>query len=164
MFIRIILIESICAVLMLAFSGVAQSPAETGADVSIALNVAGQTYAFNGKGECTYEPVAYIYGTRAQQWSVEGNNAQGSAKLTLWRLAAGSVDMFSFYAVTSGKVHVVNTVKTSGGGKVEGSGKATFTPAGSGGTFTIDATAAKGGTITGTMKCSAFSAVVVEGG
>ena len=164
MSIRGIFMESICAVLMLAFSGVAQSPTETGADLSIALNVAGQTYAFNGKGECTYEPVAYIYGTRAQQWSVEGNNAQGSAKLTLWRLAAGSVDMLSLYAATGGKVYVVKTVKTGGGGEVEGSGKATFTSAGSGGTFTIDATAAKGGKITGTMKCSAFSAVVVEGG
>jgi len=164
MSIRRIIIESICAVLMLAFSGVAQSPAETEADVSIALNVAGQTFAFNGKGECTYEPAGYIYGTRAQQWKIEGNNAQGSASLTLWRLEAGSVDMFSFYAATGGKVYVVNTVKTSGGGEVEGSGKATFTPAGSGGTFTIDATAAKGGKIAGTMKCSAFSAVVVEGG
>ena len=164
MFIRRIFIESICAVLMTALVGVAQSPTETRVDVSIALKVAGQTYAFNGKGECTYAPVAYIFGTRAQQWKVEGNNAQGSVSLTLWRLAAGSVDMFSFYASTGGKSYVVNTVKTSGGGKVEGFGKATFTPAGSGGTFTIDATAAKGGTITGTMKCSAFSAVVDEGG
>jgi hypothetical protein len=164
MFIRRIFIESICAVLMIASIGVAQSPTETGVDVSIALKAAGQTYAFNGKGECTYAPVAYIFGTKAQQWTVKGNNAQGSASLTLWRLAAGSVDMFSFYVANGGKSYVVNTVKTSGGGKIEGSGKVTFTSAGSGGTFAIDATAANGGTITGTMKCSAFGAVVDEGG
>jgi hypothetical protein len=72
--------------------------------------------------------------------------------------------MFSFHTATGGKSHVVNTVKTSGGGKLEGSGKVTFASSGSGGTFTIDATAAKGGTITGTMKCSTFSAAVAEGG
>lgn len=164
MSIRKIFIESICAVLTITFIGVAQSPAEKGIDVSIALKVEGQTYAFNGKGECTYAPVAYIFGTEAQQWKVEGNNDQGSASLTLWRLAAGSVDMFSFYVTTGSKSHVVNTVKTSGGGKVDGSGRVTFTAAGSGGTFTIDAETAKGETIAGTMKCSAFSAVVDEGG
>lgn len=164
MFIRSIFIESICAVLMIASVGIAQSSAEKEVDVSFDLRVAGQTYAFNGRGKCTYAPVAWIYGTEAKQWKVEGNNAQGSASLTLWRLAAGSVDMFSFYAATGGKAYVVNTVKTSGGGKVEGSGKVAFTSTGSGGTFTIDAKAAQGGTITGTMKCSAFSAVVDEGG
>ena len=164
MLIRRIFVVSICAVLMIASVGVAQSPTRTGVDVSIALKVAGQTYAFNGKGECTYAPVASIYGAGAQQWRVEGRNSQGSSSLTFWRLAAGSGDMFSLYASTGGKSYIVNTVKTSGGGKVEGSGKVTFTSGGSGGTFTIDATAAKGGTITGTMKCGAFSPAVAEGG
>ncbi len=164
MLIRRIFVESICAGLMIASIGFGQNQAKTGADVSIALKVAGQTYAFNGKGDCTYAPVASIYGTRAQQWRVEGNNAQGSAALTFWRPAAGSGDMFSLHAATGGKSYVVSTVKTSGGGQVQGSGKATFTSAGSGGTFTIDATAANGGTITGTMKCSAFSPAMAEGG
>ena len=162
MLIRRIFVESICAVLMIASMGVAQSPTKTGVDVSIALKVAGQTYAFNGKGECTYAPVAWIFGTGAQQWRVEGNNAQGSASLTLWRPAAGSGDMISFYVAVNGKSYKVNTVKASG--SAEGSGKVIFTPAGSGGTFTIDATATKGVTITGTMKCSAFTAAVAEGG
>ena len=164
MIIRRIFAESICAVLMVASNGVAQSPAKTGVDVSVALKVDGQTYAFNGKGECTYEPVAWIYEARAQQWRVEGRNAQGGVTLTLWRLAGGSGDMFTLHAATGGKSHVVSTVKTSGGGQVEGSGKVTLTSAGPGGTFTVDATAAKGGRITGTMKCSAFSAAVAEGG
>jgi hypothetical protein len=150
--------------LLTAFAGVAQSPKGTAADVSIALKVSGQTFAFNGKGECTYAPVAYTYGTKAQQWKIAGRNAQGSASLTLWRPADGSADMISFYAQADGQSYVVHTVKATGGGKIEGSGKVTFTPAGSGGTFTIDATATKGGTITGTMKCSAFGAVVDEGG
>ena len=164
MFIRRIFVGLTYAVLMIASIGAAQRGTEAGADVSIALKVAGQTFAFNGKGACTYAPVASIYGVKAQQWRVESNDARGSASLTFWRPAAGSGDMFSLYAATGGKSYVVNTIKTSGGGAPEGSGKVTFTPAGSGGTFTIDATAAKGGTITGTMKCSAFSPAVAEGG
>ena len=72
--------------------------------------------------------------------------------------------MFTLHSTISGKSYLVNTVKTSGGGTVQGSGKVTFTPSGPGGTFTIDATAPNGGTITGTIKCSAFSAAMAEGG
>ncbi len=164
MCIRRISIELICPVLMIASIGAAQSPTETGVDVSISLKVSGQTYAFTGKGACTYAPVASIYGTISQLWQVGSNDAQGAASLTLWRPAAGSGDMFSLYATSGGKSYIANTVKTNGGGTVEGSGKVTFTPVGSGGTFTIDAKAEKGGTITGTIECSDFNAVVDEGG
>ena len=164
MFNRREFIGSICAVLMIASVCVAQSPAETGVEVSIALKIDGQPYTFNGKGECTYAPEGYIFGMKAQQWKVEGNNDHGSASLTLWRLAAGSEEMFSFYAAAGNESHVVNTVKTGDGGEPQGSGRVAFTPGGSGGTFTINATAATGATIAGTMKCSAFSAVVDEGG
>lgn len=164
MFIRRISIGSICAVLTFVSMGAEQHAAEPGVDVSISLHVAGQAYAFTGKGACTYAPVAFIYGTRAEQWRVESNDAQRAASLTFWRPAAGSGDMFVFHASTGGKSYAVNTVETSGGGEVEGSGKVTFTPAGSGGTFTIDAKTAKGGAITGALKCSSFSAAVAEGG
>ncbi len=164
MHIKGIFAGSMLTVLVIASAGIAQSPDKAGVDVSIALKIAGQAYVFNGKGECTYAPVAGIYGARAQQWRVGGSNAQGSATLTFWRLATGSGDMFSLHAASGGNSYVVNTVRTSGGGKIEGSGKVTFTPAGPGGTFTIDATAVKGGTITGTMKCGAFSPAMAEGG
>jgi hypothetical protein len=155
-----IAIGSICAVLMA--SGSAAQSLDKRVDVSIALKVAGQTFAFNGKGEANHEPAAYIYGAKAQVWKVEGRNAQGAASLTLWRPAAGSGDMISLYVTTGGKSYSVNTVGTSG--NAEGSGKVTFTPAGPGGTFTIDAAAASGARITGTLKCGAFTAIVAEGG
>lgn len=158
--IRAICVGSICAVLMA--SGSAAQGVDKKVDVSIALRVSGQTFTFNGKGECNCEPTAYIYGAKAQLWKVEGKNAQGAASLTLWRPAAGSGDMISFYATTGGKSYTVNTVGT--GGNAQGSGKVIFTPAGSGGTFTIDATAANGGRITGSLKCGAFTPVVAEGG
>jgi hypothetical protein len=160
-FIRRVSVGSICAVLMMASGSAGQDP-DKKVDVSIALKVAGQTLAFNGKGECNYEPAAYIYGTKSQLWKVEGRSAQGSASLTLWRPASGSGDMISLYVTAGGKSYAVNTVRTSG--SAQGSGKVTFTPVGGGGTFTIDATAANGGRITGTLKCSAFTSVVVEGG
>jgi len=158
--IRGISVGSICALLMA--SGSAAQGLEKKVDVSIELKAAEQTFTFNGKGECSYEPVAYIYGTKAQLWKVEGRNAKGSASLTLWRPAAGSGDMISLYATTGGKSYTVNTVGT--GGNAVGSGKVTFTPVGRGGTFTIDAATASGGRITGSLKCGAFTAVVVEGG
>lgn len=159
--IRRISVGLICAVLMMSGSATAQG-LEKKVDVSIALKVAGQTFAVNGKGECNYEPAAYIYGAKAQLWRVQGSNAQGSASLTLWRPGAGSGDMISVYATTGGKSYTVNTVRTSG--NAEGSGKVTFTPVGSGGTFTIDATAANGGRITGTLTCACFLGLEAEGG
>jgi hypothetical protein len=143
-------------------SGSAAQGLDQQVDVSIALKVAGQTFTFNGKGEGNYEPAAYIYGAKAQLWKVEGRNGQGAASLTLWRPAAGSGDMISFYVTTGGKSYSVNTVRTAGNS--QGSGKVIFTPAGRGGTFTIDATAANGARITGTLKCGAFTAIVAEGG
>jgi len=70
--------------------------------------------------------------------------------------------MFSLSVGTRGKSYLVNTIKP--GGAVKGSGKMTVTRSGAGGTFTINATTADGAAITGTIKCSEFTAVMAEGG
>ncbi len=75
-----------------------------------------------------------------------------------------SGDMFSLSVATGGKSYRVNTVKVGGGSAVLGSGKVTFTASGAGGTFMINATAANGAAITGTIKCSAFTAAEAVGG
>jgi len=164
------IVAFVCAALVIPSLGAvkgrrAQStPEETKVDVSIALKVAGQPYNFSGKARCTHAPQASIYDTNAQQWRVEHNEGQRSLSLTFWRPASGSGDMFTLHCTISGKSYLVNTVKTSGGGTIQGSGKVTFTPSEPGGTFTIDATTTNGSTITGTIKCSGFSAAVAEGG
>jgi len=170
MFDNRVFVAFVCAALAIPSIGAVQgrcaqsTPEETKVDVSIALKVAGQPYNFSGKVHCTYAPLASIYDTNAQQWMVEHNEDQRSVSLTFWRPASGSGDMFTLRCTISGKSYLVNTVKTSGGGTIQGSGKVTFTPSEPGGTFTIDATTANGFAITGTIKCSAFSPAVAEGG
>jgi hypothetical protein len=170
MFDNRVFVAFVCTALIIPAIGAvrgrnAQStPAETKVDVSIALKVAGQPYNFSGKALCTHAPLASIYDTNAQQWRVEHDDGLQSVSLTFWRPTAGPGDMFTLHCTISGKSYLVNTVKTNGGGTIQGSGKVTFTPSKPGGTFTIDATAANGLAITGTIKCSAFSAAVDEGG
>lgn len=165
-----VFVAFVCAAFVIPSIGAGQdrsapsTPAETKVDVSIALKVAGQPYRFSGKAHCTYAPLASIYDLNAQQWRVEHNEGPMSVFLTFWRPAAGSGDMFTLHCTINDKSYLVSTVKTSGGGTIQGSGKVTFTPSEPGGTFTIDATAANGSPITGTIKCGAFSPAVDEGG
>ena len=64
-------------------------------------------------------------------------------------------------SVTSGNTsHQINTVR--GGGASSGSG--TLEKSGNGGTFTVDAKAASGVAVTGTIKCDSFAPHVDEGG
>jgi hypothetical protein len=170
MFNKRVFFAFVCSALVIPSIGAVQglcaqsTPAETKVDVSIALKVAGQPYNFSGKADCTHAPLASIYGTNAQLWMVRHTEGLKSVSLTFWRPTAGSGDMFTLHCTMSGKSYLVRTVKTNEGGTIQGSGKMTFTPSKPGGTFTIDATAANGAALTGTIKCSAFSAVVDEGG
>lgn len=170
MFDNSVFVVFVCAAIVIPSIGAAQdlqapsTPAETKVDVSIALKVAGQPYNFSGKAHCTHAPVASIYDVNAQQWRVEHNEGLRSVTLTFWRPVAGSGDMFTLLCTIGGKSYLVNTVKTNDGGTIQGSGKVTFTPSKPGGTFTIEATTENGVTIMGTIKCSAFSPAVEEGG
>ncbi len=132
--------------------------------VAIAVQVAGQPFQSTGKATCTHEPKGYIWGTPAQQWSVEYDEGQHSLHLTLWRPAGGAPDMFSLGASIGAKSHTVTTSKGRDGGSVQGSGRVTLAPGSSGGTFTIDATTASGSRISGNIKCAAFTSALAEGG
>ena len=131
-------------------------------DAAISLQVAGQPYRFEGKAECEHSPVASIYGVMSEMWSVEQSDGQQSFRLSLWHPRNASGDMFSLSVGTRGKAYLVNTIKP--GGAVKGSGKMTVIRSGAGGTFTINATTRDGAAITGTIKCSAFTAPMAEGG
>ena len=130
--------------------------------MAIELQIAGRPYRFEGKAECRHEPEAYIYEIPAELWIVQQSDEQRSVMLSLWRPQNKSDEMFSLSVRAHGKSYIVNTIKPSG--VVKGSGKMTITSSGSGGTFTINATAADGAPITGTIKCGGFAAVVAEGG
>ncbi len=140
------------------------TPADDTVGVAIALQAGGQPYQFNGPATCGHEPKGYIYMVPAQLWRVSQSEGQRSVTLTFWRPASGASDMFNLYVSIGGKTHLVDTVKTKDGGDPEGSGQVTFTPAGAGGIFNVKATSASGVTVTGTIKCDAFRAIVAEGG
>ncbi len=137
-------------------------PAEVG--VTVRLQIAGHSYQFEGKAVCQHAPVASIYNVRAEMWRVQQSEGQRSIALTLWHPKSTSGDMFSLSVNTGAKSYVVNTVRTGAESAAQGSGNVTLTKSGAGGMFTINATAANGAAITGTIQCSAFTDAVAEGG
>jgi hypothetical protein len=153
-------------ILSLAIALTIPSAASAQEDVGVAitLQVAGQPYQFEGKAECQHEPAAYIYSVPSEMWSVHQNDGRRSINLSLWRPRNASGDMFSLSMGIRGNSHLINTIKVPGEKSAKGAGKVTFTRSGAGGTFTINATTADGAVITGTIKCSAFTAAVAEGG
>lgn len=137
-------------------------PSEVG--VAITLQVAGQPFRFQGKAKCAYVPVASIENVVAEKWTaslIEPNRSMG---LTLWRPKNRSGDMFSLHVLMPAKGYIIDTVRRGGKGSGAGSGKVTLTMSGAGGMFTINATARDGAVITGTIKCSAFTDEMPEGG
>ncbi len=162
----------LCGALAFASVAAAQRPvrrtpgaaAESGGGGTVSIQAGGDSFRFSGRAECKHEPRGYIYTVPASLWSVDQSEGTRSVHLTFWRPASGSGDMFTLYVQGGGKTYKADTVKTKNGGSPEGSGQVTFAPAGSGGTFTVNATTANGARISGTLKCDAFGAIYAEGG
>jgi hypothetical protein len=105
--------------------------------------------------------MASIYQVVSELWSVQQSDGDHSLTLSLWRPKDGSGDMMSL-SVGSGRTS--NQVSTVRGAAQAGSGKVTLAPSGKGGVFTVDAKAADGKAITGTITCDAFAPHIAEGG
>jgi hypothetical protein len=154
---------------LIAFAGAVMIPsisaaqADTTVAVAIALRVDGQPYQFDGNASCQHAPMAAIYGVVAEMWTVQQSEGQRSIALTMWRPKNAQGDWLSLSVSGGDKSYTVSTVKAPGA-TVQGSGKVTLAPSGAGGTFTIEATAATGGAIAGTIKCGAFTPAIAEGG
>jgi hypothetical protein len=140
----------------------APGQAQANQTIQVSLNAGGSTFQSSAPGKCTHAPVASIFNTVAEMWSVQ-QSAQGrSLSLTLWKPKDGSAEMITL-SVNSGNVsHQVNTVR--GGSSTSGSGKVTLKAAGTGGTFSVDAKTSSGAAITGTITCDAFAPHMAEGG
>lgn len=156
------------AVLAVAVSAGAQRRApgerpDTTVPVTIALKAGAEAYNFTGKATCSHAPRASIYNLLAERWTIDQSEGSRSATLALWHPASGN-DLVSLSLSTGGKRYSVSTIKVGDNGTVEGSGTISLAREGSGGTFTVNATAANGTKITGTIKCDAFTAAIAEGG
>jgi hypothetical protein len=131
-----------------------------GATVKVSLTAAGQSLTSSGAGRCTHADKAAIYGVMSEMWTVRQQADGRSTQLTVWRPMDGKEEMFSL-SLSGAKELSVSTVR---GGTVTGSGTVKFQARDKGGTFTINAKAKTGETVSGTIECSAFSAAVAEGG
>jgi hypothetical protein len=138
-----------------ARAGESQTP------VQVSLSVGGKRFDSSAPGTCTHAPVASIYQVMAQLWTARQSTDAGSVNLSLWRPTDGSGDMVSL-SLNMGRAN--SNVSTVRGGTVAGSGKVSLAPSGKGGVFSIDAKAADGAVISGTIKCEAFAPHIAEGG
>lgn len=158
---RLVLIVSLVATgAVLAPSAGTAGPNDATVPIQISLRVGQQPYFFGGEGLCQHAPEASIYEAPAALWSARHSEARRSVNLAFWRLKGG--DMMTLGLDLAGASHHVSTVKVGQRGELQGSGRTTFTASGHGGTFTIDATAADGAHITGTISCGRFMPVNAE--
>jgi hypothetical protein len=137
---------------------------ESKVPVTVAIAAGTTQYAFTGQGTCQSTPRASIYNVPAALSSVRVQDGARNVNLTLWQPSNGTPAMISLGITADGKSHRVDTVKVGQQGTTQGSGTATLQKQGSAGTFAVDATAADGTKIKGTIRCPSFVAPVAEGG
>jgi hypothetical protein len=130
--------------------------------VAIDLNVNGTPYTFKGEAICDHLAKGSIYDIAAERWSVRHDDSGRNLNLSLWRPLGGAGDMVQLSVYLGGKRYDVSTIKSPQG--PSGSGTAKLVPAGTGGTFTIDATTPSAGKIAGTIRCAAFPPSAGEAG
>lgn len=137
-----------------------QTPGASSVPMEIALKVGNVAYDAKGQGSCMHARQASIYNVLSEMRTVKHEADGRSLQLTLWTPKDGSAQMFSLSI--NGKPNA--SVSTVRGGQVSGSGDVRFEPSGKGGAFTVAAKDQAGASITGTIKCEAFTAAVAEGG
>ena len=145
-------------------AGVAFAAQAQPGPVDIALQVGATKYQFSGQGECKAASQASIYGLSAALYSVTHSAGAQSLHLTLWQPKNGSPDMMTLTVSNASNRYEVDTVKGGTKRDTKGSGKTTVEKSGTGGVFKVEAVAAKGEKISGTIKCARFSGVQAEGG
>jgi uncharacterized membrane protein len=121
--------------------------------VTVALTVAGTVVKASGPGECVSSNAASLYDVPGTMWNVRHEGTD--VNFTLWRLSKGG-DGVTLFVDVAGKTHRVNTAPAGPAANRRGSGTATFTAKGSGGTFTLNLVADTGAAITGQISCPAF--------
>jgi hypothetical protein len=140
----------------------AQDPNPEG-PIQVDLRVAGAPYVVSSRGTCLAQPHGTLYEVAAAQWNARHRDPQRYANLAFWRVQ-GVGDQFTLGVMVGPTLHRVSTVSVKGRGTRQGRGSVTMTPKGTGGTFTIDATADTGAHITGTITCGTFAAPVEDNG
>jgi hypothetical protein len=142
--------------LLLALPGLAQAT-----PVEVTLQVGSGKYRFSGEGQCKASQQASIYGVNAALYMVSHHSPRQSLNLTVWQPKSGAPNMISLRVYTGARTYDVDTVKGGSKQATKGSGSATVDKSG---VFTLDAVAASGEKITGTVRCAGFGGIQAEGG
>jgi hypothetical protein len=137
--------------------------AQQAVPMKVTVTVGGKTETLRGTGRCGHEPRASLYGAAAALWLVEYPEGTQPTRVSLrsWRFAAGDEVQFSIAVHGKTATHRISTVK---GGKLEGSGRATFQPTAQGGRFQIAGKAQNGTSLQATIECARFTGIVAVGG
>jgi hypothetical protein len=148
----------------LAAAGVprAEDP-NPGSPIQVDLRVAGAPYVVSSRGTCLAQPHGTLYEVPAAQWNARHRDTQRYANLAFWRVR-GAGDQFNLGVMVGPTLHRVSTVNVNGKGSRQGGGVVTMAARGTGGTFTIDATADTGARITGTITCGTFASPEEDNG
>ena len=150
------------ALLAAAAAPHAQDPDPQSA-IQLDLRIGATPYVVSARGTCLAQPHGTLYDVPAAQWNARHRDDGRYANLAFWRVQNGG-DMFNLGVLLGSTMHRISTVKVQGKGEAHGTGRVTLTPNGSGGIFTIDATADTGARITGTITCGAFARPVEDNG
>jgi hypothetical protein len=156
----------ITAILALFLGMPAPGPAPVQAPVAmkVKITVESRTQTLRGTGRCAHEPNAWIYDNPAALWLAEYPAAREGTRLTLsfWRMRKQDMEpQFSLSVLERSADHRISTVK---GGKLEGSGHASFHPTARGGRFEIAGKAHDGTSLKVTIECARFGGIHAEGG
>ena len=133
---------------------------ENQVSAAIAMTVGSSAYNFTGPARCEHLPKGSIYSTVAERWSVNHDENGRRLVLNVWRPLAGGENLITLYVSTAGRQQVMNTAAP----EKKGAGSVTFVPEGKGGTFTIKGSTDSGATISGTIRCEAFTPAEVVAG
>jgi hypothetical protein len=125
------------------------------APARIDLRIAGSSYRADSGVTCK-SAQGSLHGQPATQYQVRRSAAGDFFSLTAWKHKSGGPMTMSLSLSLRGSPYTVDTTK--------GSGKISFAPQGSGGSFTLDATSEKGDVIRGRIDCPAFATIEAEGG
>jgi hypothetical protein len=95
------------------------------------------------------------------EYTGEGDGGLKGMNMTLWRPKDGSAEQLSVAVQTRSASHQISV---GGRGEQMGRGKASLSPAGSGGRFEIKGKDAEGTALEIVIQCPTFAGVEAEGG
>lgn len=137
----------------------------SGSSTRLTLRVGEREYSYGGVGQCVHAPRASLFGRTGRSWTVQvkppAREGLRSFTVTVWRFDADGRQTFTMYTAVGAANYRVSTTDGDPG---HGSGTATVTPRGSGGTIELVGRTEDGTPIRASIECTRFAAPYAVGG